>query len=109
MIVTTHWLDVTRICEITIQVCKEKDQKKNEREQVDGKNWKHCFSLVSEEGYHPSEKIDDGYAKQNNQQQIDVNIPTHHEDGKYCHGENDEKESTGSQSQTNNRLLHSSK
>ena len=43
------------------------DQKKNEREQVDEKNWNHCFSLVSQEGNYPSEKIDDGYAKQNNQ------------------------------------------
>ena len=67
MIITTHWLDVTRVCKVTIQKCEVEDQNKNEREQVDGKDWKHCFSLVSEERYYPSEKIDDGYTKQNNQ------------------------------------------
>ena len=109
MIVTTHWLDVTRVCEVTIQKCEVEDQNKNERKQISGKDWKHCFSFVSEEGYSPSEKIGDGYAKQNNQKYIDVNKPTHHEDGKYGHGENDEEESTGPQSQINIQFLHSSK
>jgi len=109
LVITSHWLDVTRVSQVTIQICQVEDQKKDEREQVHGKNCKHSLPLISEKGGCSPKKICGGNENQNNQKKIDVNIPTHYKDGEYGNRENDEEESTGSKSQTNIRFLHKTK